>query len=155
MTTNSGRSAAACARRASVDVCAARATTRKRSGSPSSTSTAWVPIEPVEPNRLTERISSPEVKCLDHEICGGQDEKEPVHAVQDAPVTWHQTTHVLHAEMALYHRLAEVADRRHHRHHDPQHEGLADRPRMDEVHHDHRDQHRGNRAAEEPLPALV
>ncbi len=51
-----------------------------RSGSPRSTSSAWVPMEPVEPIRLTVRISSPEVERLDHEVRGGKDEEEAVEA---------------------------------------------------------------------------
>ena len=50
------------------------------------TSSAWVPTDPVEPIRLTVRISSPEVQRLDHEVRGGQDEEQAVDPVEDAAV---------------------------------------------------------------------
>src|ERR1039458_7420852 len=155
MTTMSGRSWAAWASRTSVEVCAASATTRNRSGWPSRTSTACVPIEPVDPSRLTVRISSPEVESFDHEVRGGQDEEKAVHPVQDAAMARHQPAHVLHAQMALDHRLAEVPDRRHHGHDDTEYQRLADGPRVDEVHHYDGDQHRGDGATHEAFQGLV
>src|ERR1700722_20151899 len=96
----SGRRRAAWSSKTSAELCAASATTRKRSGWPVRTSTAWVPIEPVEPSRLTERISSPEVERFDHEVRGGKDEQKPVDPVEDAPMTGHEPAHVLHAQLA-------------------------------------------------------
>ena len=56
MTTRVGRNSSAWATSSPAERCAARACTWKRSGSPRMTSSAWVPIEPVEPSRLTVRI---------------------------------------------------------------------------------------------------
>src|SRR5580692_10124423 len=120
MTTISGRSRAACSSRIPVERWAASATTWKRSGSPSSTSTACVPIDPVDPNRLTERIDSAEVEGFDHEVRGGEDEEEPVDPIQDAAMARHEPTHVLDPEIALDHRLAQIPERSHDRHHDPE-----------------------------------
>ena len=51
--TTGGRSSAACSARRSTDERAPRATTSYRPGSARTTSTACVPIDPVEPTRLT------------------------------------------------------------------------------------------------------
>src|SRR5271167_567438 len=123
MTTTAGRNSPACATSSAAEVCAASACTPNRSGSLRTTSSAWVPMEPVEPIRLTVRIRSPEVDRLDHEVRGGEDEEEAVEPVQDAPVAGQEAAHVLDAEMPLDHGLAEVAERRHDRHHDPVHRG--------------------------------
>ena len=58
ITTTAGRNSAAWATSCAAERWAARACTRNRSGSPRMTSSAWVPMEPVEPSRLTVRISS-------------------------------------------------------------------------------------------------
>ncbi len=53
MATTAGCSRRAWARSCSTDRCAPRATTSKRSGHASMTSMAWVPMDPVDPTRLT------------------------------------------------------------------------------------------------------
>src|SRR5580658_9093587 len=107
MTTRSGRNSAAWDSSSSVELWAARALRRKRPGALRSTSSAWVPIEPVEPNRLTVGIRSPEVKGFDDEVGGRQDKEQSVEAVEDSAVTRHQPAHVLQTQMPLDHRLAE------------------------------------------------
>src|SRR6516164_1245642 len=155
ITTTSGWNSAACAASTSADRCAASAWTRKRPGSARMTSRAWVPTEPVEPIRLTERIGSAEVKRFDHEVRGGEDEEEAVEAVEHAAVPGQQPPHILQAEVALDHRLAEVAERRHDGDDDAVEQRLAHRPRVDEM--DHHDGHQdgGDGAADQALPALV
>ena len=61
----------------------------------------------------------------------------------------------LRPEVPLDHRLAQVAQRRHDRHHDAVDERLADGPGVDEVDHDDRDQNGRHGAADQALPALV
>src|SRR5580704_4980096 len=113
MTTTSGRNSRAWATRTSAERCTARAWTRKRVCSVRMTSSACVPIEPEEPIRLTERISSPEVERLDREVRCGKYEEQAVHPVEHATMPGQDPTHVLDAEVALEQRLAQVADRRH------------------------------------------
>src|ERR1035441_6636503 len=149
MTTSAGCRSAAWARSSSAELWAARAVTRNRSGAPCRTSTAWVPIEPVDPSRLTERITSSEMHGLDHEVRGREDEEEPVNPVEQAAMARHEPSHVLQSEVTLDHRLAQIAQRCHHGHHDPEHEGLADRPGMDEVDHHHGHHNGGQGAADE------
>src|SRR5580693_267709 len=124
MTTTSGRNSWAWATRTSAERCTARAWTRKRVCSLRMTSSACVPIEPEEPIRLTERISSSEVERLDREIRCGEDEEQAAVPRQDA-------THVLDTEVPLHHRLGQVADRGHDGDDDAVDERLADRPGMD------------------------
>src|SRR6204780_1529492 len=156
MTTRAGPNSATWATSSSTERCAASACTRKRSGSVRMTSSAWVPTDPVEPIRLTvrTRVSSPEVQRLDHEVRGGHDEEQPVDPVQDAAVAGQQPSHVLETQVALDHRLAQVAQRGDDRHHYAVERGLAQRPRMDEVDHDDRDQDGDDGPADQPLPAL-
>src|SRR5208283_1741084 len=99
MTTTVGRTSTAWATSSATELCAASACTPNRSGSLRMTSSAWVPMEPVEPIRLTVRISSPEVERLDHEVRGGKDEEEAVEAVEDAAVAGQEPPHVLDAEV--------------------------------------------------------
>src|SRR5580658_8966798 len=106
MTTKAGRNSCACATSTSAERWTASACTRNRCGSARMTSSAWVPTEPEEPIRLTERIGSAEVKRLDHEVRGGKDEEEAVEAVEDAAVAGQQSAHVLEPEVSLDHRLA-------------------------------------------------
>ena len=61
------------------------------------TSSACVPIEPEEPIRLTERISSSEVERLDREVRGREDEEQAVHPVEHAAMPGQDATHVLDA----------------------------------------------------------
>src|SRR6185437_3584616 len=155
MTTKAGRNSAAWVSRSSTELCAANAHTLNRARSWRTTSSAWVPTDPVEPIRLTVRIRSPEVHRLHHKIRGGDDEEQPVDAVEDAPVPVQDPAHVLDPEMPLDHGLAQITQRRHDRHDDPVERGLADRPRVDEMDDDHRDEDGGHRPADQPLPALV
>src|SRR5581483_3886011 len=111
MTTSGGWNSAAWASSSSVERWAASAASVKRCGSARSTSSAWVPMEPVEPSRLTVRISSPEVERLDHEVRGGQREEQPVDPVQEATVPRQDARHVLDPQVALDHRLGQVAQR--------------------------------------------
>ena len=137
MATSSGRSRRAWATSRSTDRWAASATNRKRSGSVSTTSIAWVPIEPVEPTRLTLHVTRLHVHGPQHAIGraahpagaptvtapftrGGtpsrgrtwrEDEQQAVHPVEHAPVAGQDPAHVLQPEVPLDERLAQVADR--------------------------------------------
>src|ERR1700722_11458459 len=122
MTTRSGRNSAAWDSSRSMELWAVRALTRNRSGVLRRTSSACVPIEPVEPNRLTVGIRSPEVECFDDEVGGRQYEEQTVEAVEDAAVSRHQPAHVLQTQMPLDHRLAQVAERGDHGDDQPQHQ---------------------------------
>ena len=73
----------------------------KRVCSLRTTSSACVPIEPEEPIRLTERIRSPEVECLDREVRRGENEEQAIHSVQNAAVPRKDPAHVLDPEVAL------------------------------------------------------
>ena len=103
MATTSGRSAGPGRPSTSTERHAARATTAKAVGlGRASTSTAWVPIDPVDPTRLTVSRSSPcsgapvasrpavraspEVEHPDEVERGRQDEEQGVDAVEHAPV---------------------------------------------------------------------
>src|SRR5580658_438968 len=101
MTTRGGRNSAAWASSRSVERWAASAPRVNRSGSPRRTSSAWVPMEPVHPSRLTERIRSPEVERLDHEVRGREHEEQAVDPVEDPAVPGQEAAHVLQPEMAL------------------------------------------------------
>src|SRR3974390_3219440 len=155
ITTTSGSNSRACATSRSAERWAASACTRRRAGSVRTTSRAWVPMDPDEPIRLTERISSAEVEGLHHEVRGGHDEEQTVAAVGDPPGAGQDAAHVLDAEMPLDHGLAQVAERGHHRDDQPEHGCLAHRPGVDEVHDDERHQDGGDGTADETLPALV
>ena len=100
ITTRPGRNSAAWATSTSAELLRGQGVTRIGRGSRRMTSSAWVPIEPVEPIRLTERISSPEVQRFDHEVRGGEDEEEPVDPVEDAAVAGQEPPHVLEARGA-------------------------------------------------------
>src|SRR5581483_11194017 len=112
-----------------MDVDAPSATTRYRSGSAAITSTAWVPMDPVEPTNATE-VTSGELQQPQQVIRGRCHEQEAVDAVEYPAVAGKHAAHVLHAEVALHHRLAQVAERCSHAHDGRQPEGPADRPRM-------------------------
>src|SRR5580704_3448833 len=157
MTTRAGPKAAAWASSSSTERWAASAWTRKRAGSVRMTSSAWVPTDPVEPIRLTvrTRVSSPEVHRLDHEVRGGHDEEQPVDPVEDAAVAGQQPPHVLEPQVPLDHGLAQVAQRRHDRHHHAVEGGLAQRPGIDEGDDDDRDEDGHHGTTDEALPTLV
>src|ERR1700689_2873537 len=152
MTTRSGPNSATWARRSSTEDRAANAWTRKRAGSVRMTSSAWVPTDPVEPIRLTvrTRVSSPEVHRLDHEVRGGHDEEQSVDPVEDAAVAGQQPSHVLEPQVPLDHRLAQVAQGGHDRHHHAVERGLAQRPGVDEVDDHDRDEDGHHGTTDEP-----
>ena len=107
---------------------APRATTSKRSGSAPTTSSVWVPIDPVDPARATVvvvtqgslRPRGPEPVratmrampwCSRPEHTAGSTKSRPSKRSSRPPWPGRIDAHVLHAEVALEQRLAQVAER--------------------------------------------
>src|SRR3954471_8586720 len=134
------------------------------------TSRAWVPTEPVEPRTTTPRViasaygprpgsplSAELVDLeLEREVIGDrQAEEQRVEAVEDAAVARQQRPEVLDPEVALEHRLAQVADECADRDEHAEHCALARRPRADLPHQQRADQHRREHARNTAFDALV
>src|SRR5687767_11071953 len=124
------------------------------------TSSVCVPIEPVEPSRTT-LVVVVTPRSADLELNGevedrGQAEEDRVEAVEDATVAREDGAEVLDAEVALDHRLAEVAERRHDRDDGAEGEAVRElavpRRQAQAFAHDPAEDHRRSHAAEEPLP---
>src|SRR5262245_35896590 len=124
------KSAACCARR-SLDRPAASATTRYSSRWRESTSSAWVPIDPVDPRMATPRVMDtrlgaatrsadrrPSLRAMisaqfqgHGEVVGDrQAEEQAVEPVEHTAVTGQKRAEVLQPEIALDHRLAQVPE---------------------------------------------
>src|SRR3954467_13774517 len=73
------------------------------------TSAACVPIDPVEPTRLTV-VMSVQLQILSEVVRGRQDEEEAVEAVEHPAVAGEDRAHVLDADVALDERLGQVAE---------------------------------------------
>src|SRR5215831_20915228 len=117
------------------------------------TSSAWVPTDPVEP-RIATCFIRPEssgrassVHDVQRDVVrGGQGEDEGVESVHDPAVARQDRSEVLDTEVALDHRLDEVADRRHDRDDQTEEEAVAEAallPAVDGVDHDHAHDHAG------------
>ena len=101
--------------------CAASATTSTRSGKRAATSSAWRPIDPVEPRTASAdgpRHSAPRARATSVVDATIDDHDHAVEPVEEAAVTGQQRARVLHARLALEARLDEVADERGDRHGD-------------------------------------
>ena len=100
-------SCAACSSSRALFEPVARATTRNASGCAASTSTAWRPIDPVEPMSATRRGSAASGKDRHHvERHHGRGEQERVDPVEHAAVARDQRARVLGAGGALDHGSA-------------------------------------------------
>src|SRR6478736_4573399 len=113
--TTAGRTRAACSDSVASDRPAATATTRNWSGSPSRTSSAWRPIDPVEPRTATPSGRPPasgagsadDGEDIQRDDRGG--EQERVDPVEDPAVARDDRPGVLRAGGALQHGFGEVA----------------------------------------------
>src|SRR5829696_1544843 len=110
------------------------------------TSSAWVPIEPVEPRTAT-RFSLPPSESDDLEqaaevVRRRQGEQQGVEAVEEATVAREDVAHVLATEIPLDHRLAEVAEGCDDCDHHAEGEGLAHT--VERLPADDPDRHRGH-----------
>ena len=88
-----------------------RARRRRNDGSPARTSSAWRPIEPVEPRSATPRgrARASVEDADDIEVRDGRREQERVDPVEHAAVAGDERARLLRAGRALEHRLGEVA----------------------------------------------
>ncbi len=152
-----------------------RARRLKRSGAERSTSRVWVPIEPVDPTTATRRSDrrgrrraaawagtgrvswcpSSHVGQANEEVGRRQHKEQGVDAVEHPTVSGQEGPHVLHAEIALDHRLDKVATRCHHRDDEAQDEGSAEVPGMDLARDACRGPDRDRATSDETLPGLV
>src|SRR5688500_17192332 len=96
---------------------------------------ACVPTEPVEPTSETVFTATGsgagEVQELDEVVRRGQHEEQGVEAVEHPTVAGEDAARVLEAEVALHHRLAQVAERADDRRYDGEEDGAAEAPRVD------------------------
>ena len=87
-----------------------------------------MPIEPVEP-RTTTRIGRAHQTSRERDdqvVDGGQAEQHRVEAVEHAAVPGQERAEVLEPEVALEHRLAQVAERGEDRDHDAEQQAVAE-----------------------------
>src|SRR3954466_13173752 len=98
------------------------------------TSSACVPIDPVDPRTATPTLPAPvivtpsgDAEGHDQVVDRGEAEEDRVEAVEHAAVTGQDRAEVLETEVALEHRLHEVAERREDRHHQAEQEAVAQR----------------------------
>src|SRR5438309_6723931 len=135
------------------------------SGCASTISIAWRPIDPVAPRRAT-RFTGPSVGSArslavvkaEHEVIrGGRGEEQRVQTVEHAAVAAEQAARVLHLQVALQHRLEQIAGQGRDDDDHPEHERLPDRQILVSVRveRDERDEERDEGAADEPLPRLA
>src|SRR5262245_29509188 len=146
--TRGGRNSRTCPTSSSWLVPAPRPTTRNRSGLRRTTSSAWVPIEPVEPRIASDLIVNrgypggtglvrppPEVGSFDGRTWledeadvvegGGGDQQGGVDPIQDPTVSRQQRSHVLHSPIAFDQRLDQSAEGGEHDDHQGKPEGLG------------------------------
>src|SRR6476469_19575 len=124
------------------------------------TSSAWVPTEPVDP-RIATFFTRPASSVHDVQcdvVRGGQGEDERVEAVHDPAVPRQDRTEVLDAEVALDHRFHEVAEGRHDRDDETEEQAVAETallPAVDGLDDDHAHDHAGDHPADQSLDGLV
>src|SRR5947208_13416510 len=131
------------------------------------TSSAWVPIEPVDPRITTPRVmaqaygrirdapaTGPELSAdfqVEREVVGdGQAEEHAVEPVERSPMAGKYRTEVLHAQVPFDHRFAQVTEERADGDERTQGEAALVRPRTDQAHeqcaHDERRDHPAHRS---------
>src|SRR6266480_3416405 len=142
-----------------------------RSGCRRTTSSAWVPMDPVEPRMVIDRMATSLLRGRpnatnrtlreDHaeEQEGGRsNEQERVDPVEDPAVTREHRSHVLHADIPLHDGLGEIAQRGRDRHHQAEQQCI-DPPVLERAHercdegarrHDGRE-----RATQQAFPRLL
>src|SRR5262245_3294328 len=131
------------------------------------TSRAWVPTEPVEPRITTPRVTgsvygreperrlSVELELQREVVRDRQTEQQRVEPVEHAAVAGQQCTEVLEAEVALQHRLAQIADERADRNEHAEYCALARRPRADLADQRRADHDRREHAGDAAFDRLV
>src|SRR5688500_4175366 len=126
-----GRSHSACSARRPALRPAASATTRNE-GSPARTSSAWRPIEPVEPRTATPTGGrAPAGSAEDADDIEEPDrprEQERIDPIQQPAVARDEPARFLRAGSALEHRLREIAGLRRERQRQPEHQARERRP---------------------------
>src|SRR6478609_4423629 len=154
---------------------APRAVSSKRSASASSTSSAWVPIEPVDPASATRtadmkrayRSSPPETPRGDRSGGEAEDprdvvrdrehEEHAVEPIEHATVLREDRAHVLQPEITLEQRLGQIAQRSDEGGEQPEHQRLAgaERTHVEEHGDDEDGDEGGQHAAHQSLDRLV
>src|SRR5580765_298661 len=148
--TTAGRRRAAWSLRATALVPVARATMRKLSDSPSRTSIACRPIDPVEPRTATPSGRARSVdRGKDIERHDGSGEQERIDPVEDTAVTGDEVARILGTGGPLEHRFSEVPGLRRETQQRPEDETRRDwLAEADEERGHHRGA--GDQAADEP-----
>src|SRR3712207_366697 len=144
----------ACATSASHDR-SALSPTSSRSSERSSTSSACVPIEPVEPRINRRRAIGSLEQGPPHPVADDDREQQRVETVQRPAVRPEHAPRVLDAGVALEEALEEVADRPHERDRDAQHQRVRARQPILVGPGEPRGEHRHDDPDPEPLPCLV
>ena len=117
--TRLGLTSWACSANSLTDDRAPSAITSKRPSAARTTSSAWVPMDPVLPAMQTvlagTGLESDDVERYGKKVGRWQDEQQRVEAVEQAAVTGQERAGVLDPQVTLDHGLDQVADRGDHR----------------------------------------